>query len=479
MDNRGFRLPEWRSYSEVERGGQNGRWRLNSIHNCLNRLIVIGCISQTLTSAHKRAVTNNSSHHIRVGSLIDGYGGPVRKNQVIVVESGCITDIYDDPAADKLVVEHTTDLSHCVVLPILIDSHVHLCMSGSIDQEFREKQLEATYEELIPTIEEHLRHHFSHGVLAVRDGGDRAACVLRYLEEHHDPSTLPVAVTSPGRAYHRRGRYGSLIGVCPEDDESLLQAFLRLSQSTKLIKVVNSGLNSMTSFAQQTEPQFSGQQLKELVSEARSRGCTVMVHANGEAPVRAAIEAGCHCIEHGYFMGRENLELMADKGVFWVPTIYTMKAFALNAAHYRAAIDVKVAERNLAHQLEQLALARELGVQVALGTDSGSIGVLHGESMAEEMKLFMRAGYSLTETIGCATRHGARLLGTKDFGTIEPGRPASFLATRGTPSQLPRKLTYLETIFLNGRPSQAYRRDPDYTTLRKFEGVAFSGKVRY
>lgn len=424
-------------------------------------------------------MTHRSSHHIRVGSLIDGHGGPVRKKQVVVVESGDITDIYDDTAAETLPAEQVTDLSHCVVLPILIDSHVHLCMSGSIDQEFRKKQLEATYEELIPIIEEHLRHHFSHGVLAVRDGGDKSASVLRYLEEQRDRSALPVMVASPGRAYHRRDRYGSLIGVCPEDDESLLQAFLRRAQPTKLIKLVNSGINSMTRFAQQTEPQFSAQQLGELVSEARRRGCTVMVHANGEAPVRTAIEAGCHSIEHGFFMGRENLELMAEKGVFWVPTIYTMKACVLNADHYRAAIDVKVAEQNLAHQLEQLALARELGVQVALGTDSGSIGVLHGESMAEEMKLFMRAGYSLAETIGCATKHGARLLGLENLGAIEPGKPAHFLATRGTPSQLPRKLTYLETIYLNGRPSQAYRRDPDYTTLRKFEGVAFSGKVRY
>ncbi|NNK15081.1 MAG: amidohydrolase family protein, partial [Desulfofustis sp.] len=157
----------------------------------------------------------------------------------------------------------------------------------------------------------------------------------------------------------------------------------------------------------------------------------------------------------------------------------TMKAVVQNAEHYRTTIDKKVAERNLAHQLEQLGLARELGVKVAIGTDSGSIGVLHGESMVEEMKLFIQAGFSLSETIRCATDHGARLLGLEELGTLEPGKPAHFLATRGTPAQLPRKLSYLEKIYLHGNPSEAYRRDPDYTTLRKFEGVAFSGKVKY
>jgi hypothetical protein len=352
-------------------------------------------------------------------------------------------------------------------------------MSGSIDPEYREKQLGVSYEELIPIIAEHLRHQFSHGVLGLRDGGDRGGHVLRYLREHHDPAALPTRVISPGRAYHRCGRYGSLIGACLERDESLLETFLRLAQPTKLVKVVNSGLNSLTRFAVETDPQFSVEQLSLLVAEARSRGARVMVHANGKIPVRSAIEAGCDSIEHGFFMGRQNLELMAEKAVYWVPTVFTMKACVQNAQYYRSMIDKKVAEQNLAHQLEQLALARELGVKVALGTDSGSIGVLHGESMVEEMKLFMQAGFSLSETIRCATNYGARLLGLEELGTLEPGKPAHFLVTRGTPAQLPRKLGYLEKIYLAGSPSEVYRRDPDYTTLRKFEGVAFSGKVKY
>lgn len=424
-------------------------------------------------------MTQQSIQYVRVGSLIDGHGCPVRKNQCIIIDRGSITKICDDTSPETIPAEQLTDLSHCVVLPVLIDSHVHLCMSGTIDQEFREKQLDASYQELIPIIEEHLRHHFSHGVLAVRDGGDQGAHVLRYLEELHDPTNLPARTISPGSAYHQRDRYGSLIGVCTAGDETLLQAFLRRAQPTKLVKVVNSGVNSLTSFGKQTDPQFSTEQLKEMVDQAKRQGCKVMVHANGKAPVRGAIEAGCNSIEHGFFMGRENLELMAENNIFWVPTIYTMKACAQNAGHYRSTIEKNVVEQNLAHQLEQLALARELGVKVALGTDSGSIGVLHGESMVEEMKLFMQAGFSLSETVRCATEHGARLLGLDEFGALEPGKPANFLVTRGTTAQLPRKLTYMETIYLDGQPSQAYRRDPDYTTLRKFEGVAFSGKVKY
>lgn len=423
-------------------------------------------------------VTEQTTHHIRVGWLIDGSGGPIQKNQVITVESGRITAVSPeadtDPDAGRI-----TDLSRCVVLPPLIDSHIHLCMSGSIDPELRKRQLEFGYEDLVPVMAEHLRHLFSHGVLAIRDGGDRLGSVLRYLRDEHDRSDNPVIVQSPGIAYHRKDRYGGLIAEAVAQQVSLLEAWQRRKEQPGLIKIVNSGLNSLTRYGHETKPQFSESEMRELVRAAKRSGASVMVHANGTVPVGTALRAGCDSIEHGFFMGRENLDRMADTGTFWVPTAYTMKAFAENADSYRTVIDRDVVAKTLENQLQQLAYARERGVRVAMGTDSGSIGVLHGESMVEEMKLYMKAGYSLSEAICCATEGAAQLLGLPDFGSIRVGKPARFLVTKGMPSQLPRKLSYLEAIFIDGRPSPLYRRDPDYTTLRKYDGVAFGGKVRY
>jgi imidazolonepropionase-like amidohydrolase len=105
-------------------------------------------------------------------------------------------------------------------------------------------------------------------------------------------------------------------------------------------------------------------------------------------------------------------------------------------------------------------MARELGVNVALGTDAGSLGVLHGESVVEEMKLFKKAGYTLAEIVQCATSNGARLLGIEDFGLLAPGSTATFLVARGAPAQLPRKLLYLEAIYIGGAPSDLYRKNP-------------------
>jgi imidazolonepropionase-like amidohydrolase len=81
-------------------------------------------------------------------------------------------------------------------------------------------------------------------------------------------------------------------------------------------------------------------------------------------------------------------------------------------------------------------------------------------SPAMEMKLFLKAGYSLEETIRCASENGARFFGMEKLGVLTVGRPATFLITRGTAGQLPRKLAYLEGIYVEGAPSSTYRKNP-------------------
>jgi imidazolonepropionase-like amidohydrolase len=407
----------------------------------------------------------SATTYLLAGWLIDGSGGPVREKVLLKIVDGRFAAIEQYVPGGGLDLGQVTDLSHCTVLPPLVDSHVHLFMSGATDKRTREHQLIADYAELYPVIARHLHYLFSHGVLAVRDGGDKGGYALAYRQTKamHPEVILKVV----GRAWHKEGRYGGLIGRFPGDGERLVDAYGREKDAIDQVKLVNSGFNSLKVFAQETEPQFATEELAEVVTAAEKTGKKVMVHANGKEPVRRAILAGCHSIEHGFFMGRENLELMAEKGTFWVPTVFTMKAFITNFAHAGVHADLQVIEKNLHHQLGQLTLARQLGVNVAMGTDAGSLGVLHGESMVEEMKLFRKAGYSLAETIRCATSNGARLLGLDDFGLLVKGKAATFLVARGAPPQLPRKLSYLEGIYINGQPSSMYRKNPIKTIFAK------------
>ena len=396
--------------------------------------------------------------YIKAGWLIDGSGGPIKKNVVLEIANGIIGEIKPYDASDPPDSITTTDYSRSCLLPPMIDCHTHLCMSGTLEARDREMQLEVDYDGLKPLIAEHVGDQFSHGVLALRDGGDRHGAVLRYLQEEFAAQKLPLRIMSPGSAYHREGRYGKLIGRAVKSTESLLDAIVSSGHESDYLKIVNSGVNSLAEYGRQTAPQFAPQELEQVVAWAREKNKRVMVHANGELPVRQAIEAGCHSVEHGFFMGDENLRLMAERGTFWVPTVYTMKACLESAELGMKDATPSVVARTLSHQLQQLKRARSLGVKVAVGTDAGSIGVLHGEAMINELKLFLQAGYPLVEAIRCGSTVGAELLGIDDdFGLIAPGKKAHFLLCRGAPAQLPRKLRLLEAIYFDGEPNEAYR----------------------
>jgi imidazolonepropionase-like amidohydrolase len=186
------------------------------------------------------------------------------------------------------------------------------------------------------------------------------------------------------------------------------------------------------------------QEMTAVVEFARRVNLPVMVHANGRLPVQIAVESGCRSIEHGFFMGRNNLEKLAERQIVWIPTAFTMKAYSDRL--FPAGNEAKIAIRNLDHQIGQMMLARKLGVPIALGTDSGSLGVFHGYSAKEELKLFQEAGFSVSEAIQCATLNGARLLGIPNLGSLQPGKRASFTVIDGPPEQLFANLNSLKGL---------------------------------
>lgn len=382
------------------------------------------------------------------GWLIDGTGERAKENMILRVENGLIRSLRPARQAD-MYAPGLIDFSRSTIVPAMVDCHVHLSMSGTIDTEERRRQLSFTYDEAERVIRENLSDHLRHGIMAVRDGGDYGAHSLRFKREVLKGSGLPIHVLSPGKAWRSRGRYGRMIGRPPADGAALAEAIRLKNTQTDHIKIINSGINSLKQFGKETLPQFTQEQLTAAVLVARRHGWQTMVHANGREPVKSALQAGCGSIEHGFFMGGENLRSMAERQVFWVPTAYSMKAYARLLD--RGSLEADVSNRNLDHQLAQIAHARQLEVPIAVGTDSGGMGIDHGKALVEEMRLLMEAGYSMEGSIRAATLDAARLLGLQDeLGEIKKGMPASFLVAQGEPSRLPDALCPPEKVYIRG-----------------------------
>jgi imidazolonepropionase-like amidohydrolase len=384
---------------------------------------------------------------IHAGWVIDGSGGPCRKNVHIRIRKDRIHGVFDGNPTGEIQ-EPVFDYSDCTVLPGLIDAHVHLSMSGTGHPGKRIRQLETDDRSAEKTIRHHIDQHLRAGVVAVRDGGDRAAHVLRYRNSIRHVESFPLILKVSGHAWHAPERYGQLIGHSPAAGMTLSEGIETGTKVVDQVKIVNSGLNSLKQFGKQTRPQFSPAEMKTAVAVSRGMGKTVMVHANGEIPVSQSILAGCRSIEHGFFMGRDNLRRLVENDTFWVPTAGTMKAYADNFTGADPAGDI--AGKNLDHQLQQIAWGREIGVRFAVGTDAGSPGVHHGHGLSEELKLFLSAGFSLEEAVMACCRNGARLLGLKNLGCLLVGWEATLIAVQAAPDALLDRIAAPCAFFVRG-----------------------------
>lgn len=386
---------------------------------------------------------------ISAGNLIDGTGAPARKNAVIEIKNEDIISIRAAGSVDPRRY-HVIDYSDCTLLPWFIDCHVHLALSGEAGPCKKPSgQSNGYFDDIKDVIEDNLGRYIPCGVMAVRDGGDRNGYVIRYRKDYLDKD-FPLTVKIPGPAWHASGRYGNLIGRPVNAGINLSQSVISDHHSIDHVKIINSGLNSLAVFGKETEPQFTSHELREAVCAADSLGLKVMVHANGKIPVRAAVESGCHSVEHGYFMGDENLKRMAEGRVTWVPTLFPMKAYS--KIFPKGSLEADIARRTLEDQLAQVSFSEKYGVKIATGTDSGSPGTGHGTSLKEEMRLLFTAGLSIESVIKCATNNGAELLGMGNhIGKLMPGMKASFLVLKGTPEIFFDSIDNPVSFWINGK----------------------------
>jgi imidazolonepropionase-like amidohydrolase len=382
---------------------------------------------------------------------VDGDGGRAQRDRVLVWGGGRILALLapDEAAARGIA---WRDFPDGCLLPALIDGHVHLALPGDAQGELRRAPLGADAAEAARRIDRHLAAQRAAGVAVVRDGGDRGGVVLQRSERGGLEGAT--RVRAPGPAFFRQGRYGGFIGEALPAGGSLAAAIAaRLAPGCAPrpdhLKILNSGINSLKHYGHQTPPQFAAGELQAAVAAAGRLALGCMVHANGREPVAGALEAGCRSIEHGYFMGPENLARMAERGVFWVPTVAPMARLAETMPPGGA--EAATARRTLEDQLEQIALARRLGVAIVAGSDAGGSGVTHGRALHWELGWLMAAGFGPEAAVRCAGGEAARLLDLPDLGRLAPGCRASFLAVPGAPEDLPRGLERIALVVLDGR----------------------------
>ncbi|MFH1138807.1 MAG: amidohydrolase family protein [Pseudomonadota bacterium] len=327
--------------------------------------------------------------------------GLTRSPSRLIVRNGLLVE---PEATDRLDEAELIDLGAVLVVPGLVDSHAHLALDPGGWPEFQDR----------------VRLAAAWGLAGIRDGGDRNS---EFLGPGRDPDR-PLIIASPGPALFRPGRYGAFLGRPVEGLREIVAAVRDVARAgADYIKVLASGPVGLKYFGQVGAPQFGAGELAALVGAAKDQGLEVMAHANGPEAVEMCLRAGVGSLEHGYFMGRKAMAMLSEKQIPWIPTIVPLSALA--ASPRTAPEQAALIESIIAAQVAELALARELGVKTALGSDAGSPGNPAGPSLFGEMRFFSRAGFSAEDILVAAVTRGAELMGAgRKLGRLAPGRPA-------------------------------------------------------
>ncbi len=215
-------------------------------------------------------------------------------------------------------------------------------------------------------------------------------------------------------------------GICDGVEQIRRAVRYQIKYGAKVIKVCASG-GVMSLTGSPGAQHFSDEELRAIVDEAHRRGIKVAAHAHGDQGIRAGVEAGIDCIEHGSLMTRETMEFMIERGTFLVATSYLAEGLDVSRVH--PALRAK-AEEVFPQAKANLRRAIKAGMRIACGTDAPAIP--HGDN-AKELWALVDRGMAPIDAIRAATIVSADLIGVNDRGRIRPGQLADLIAVPGNP----------------------------------------------
>jgi imidazolonepropionase-like amidohydrolase len=396
---------------------------------------------------------------IKAGYLFDAASGKFIKNQTILIENGKIKSVTDSKGTVNA--DETIDLSKSWVMPGFMDLHVHLegesSPSGYLE-EFTKNPADIAYDAAV-----FAKRTLLAGFTTVRDLGGSGvntslskAIAMGKAEGPRIYSAGRAIGTTGGHADPTNGYRNDLEGdpgprqaVINSRDEARKAVRQNYKDGAQVIKITATG--GVLSLAKSgMAPQFTMDELEGIIEASNDLGMVTAAHAHGAEGMKRAVLAGINSIEHGSLMTEEVMDLMIERGTYYVPTlsagIFTMEKAEIEG--YYPAIVVPKAKTIGAQMQGTFAKAYSKGVKIAFGTDCGVSP--HGDN-AKEFQYMVEAGMKPDDAIKSATVEAAKLLRIEDeLGQIKDGFIADIVAVDQDPLQDIKALQHVSFVMKEG-----------------------------
>lgn len=350
-----------------------------------------------------------------------------------------------------------------VLMPGLIDNHVHVLMSASSQADLLDPKVSPQLLQQRATAE--AGRMLLRGFTSVRDLGgpmlvDRPAIDRGSLPGPRlYPSGAMISQTSghgDSRLPHERSRRffgevsrGEKLGanfIADGRDEVLTATRENLRAGASQIKVMAGG-GAASAYDPLDVTQYTLDEMKAAVEAAGDWGTYVTVHAYTPRAVRRAVEAGVACIEHGQLLDQATMKLLGEKGIW-------LSLQALDEAPPTAPENVRQKKHTVVQGTDNaFRWARQYGVKLAWGTDYLFLPAQNVKQNADILKL--KQWMTPAEILKLVTHDNAQLLALSGprnpypgkLGIVAPGALADLILVDGNP---------LENLDLIANPQQRF-----------------------
>jgi imidazolonepropionase-like amidohydrolase len=407
--------------------------------------IALGCLlaaaAPVALAERAAAATPAPTIVLRAARLIDGLGGEPLAPAMVRIEGDRIAAVGSTlavPPGARLI-----DLGDATLLPGFIDLHTHL--TGRSDVHWEDALLKTT-----PAEEALWGAHWAEvtllaGFTTVRDMGpnwpDTDVALRNAIEAGavRGPRMLVAGayVSSTGGAgdasqYSRYVDVPIVRNLADGPAEITKAVRTNLKHGADFIKILATGAVLSKGIPPGAQ-QYSDEEIRAAVVEARRWGRDVAAHAHGSEGIKAAIRAGVHTIDHGSGLDEEAVALLkAQPDTYYVPTLALLEATideGESAVIPRSEMDRMRQIRSMAEGAFRRALAAALPIGFA--TDAPVIP--HGHN-AREFRTRVRLGETPMAALVSATRLNAKIIHLQDrIGTVQPGKLADLVAVPGSP----------------------------------------------